>query len=551
MSTLQQQILEEMRTELEDWFDTQSRRDDLASIKQRTTLQMGVFREITVKYQPGRTTILDLDLDFDEPISSRRMELPSREQILGEVLPGLAAAAQQRLDQLADTPLIDYRFRLRAKIRAIEGMLQFDVLEYVHAKKKAQLLDNIHAFIATRLQAGAPPTDPLETMFLSRHLLDPHLFPVLDVGWTIARFGQIQLVNKPAPESLAEHRGDMIHAVKDWAERQFLPRYFDVRQSSYGPNDYALKPGAALDGEGSEQIDLLLYGAVMILRLEPSYSKSTGVTFINLAKQLGSSRAARMLKEGSGSIAPDAIALDSPELACAANDVFATVHITIRQEGAGAYGQALAFLVRLLGLGFPKSYQIKLKSGVKQYLAVKGLARSDTHRFFANALAYPELQPPLEQYARAAIEEFEMYADTEGEKNCMPGTYATFGLALANTHYFSLVQDYMAVVDEEHQSVQDGFTAAFAAQYGLTAASAPVLVACLRRCTDHLKLKLLPELDDDDKLALLCEAMRGLDDHEVERVIYPVWGKLEKLGALARKASGRRKQLLLDILTAS
>ena len=136
MSTLQQQILEEMRTELEDWFDTQSRRDDLASIKQRTTLQMGVFREITVKYQPGRTTILDLDLDFDEPISSRRMELPSREQILGEVLPGLAAAAQQRLDQLADTPLIDYRFRLRAKIRAIEGMLQFDVLEYVHAKKK-------------------------------------------------------------------------------------------------------------------------------------------------------------------------------------------------------------------------------------------------------------------------------------------------------------------------------------------------------------------------------------------------------------------------------
>lgn len=109
----------------------------------------------------------------------------------------------------------------------------------------------------------------------------------------------------------------------------------------------------------------------------------------------------------------------------------------------------------------------------------------------------------------------------------------------------------MAVVDEEHQSVQDGFTVAFAAQYGLTAASAPVLVACLRRCTDHLKLKLLPELDDDDKLALLCDAMRGLDDHEVERVIYPVWGKLEKLGALARKASGRRKQLLLDILTAS
>ena len=551
MNTLQQQILEEMRAELDDWFDTQSRRDDLASIEQRTALQMGVFSEITVQYQPGRTRILDLDLGFDDTMPSRRTALPSGEQIRNDVLPGLATAAQQRLDQLADTPLIDYRFRLRAKVPSTEGMLRLDVLEYVHAQKKAQLLDNIHTFIATRLQAGAPPTDPLETMFLSRHLLDPHLFPALDVGWTIARFEQILAINKAAPESLAEHRGDVIHAVKNWAEQQFLPRYFDIRRSSYGPDDYALKPGAALDRQGSEQVDLLLYGAVMILRHEPSYSKSTGVTFIDLAKQLGSSRAARMLKEGSGSLAPDAIGLDHPQLACAANDVFATVHIAIREESAGAYGRALAFLVRLLDLGFPKNYQIKLKSGVKQYLAVKGLARSDTHRFFANALAYPELQPQLEQYARVAIEEFEMYADTEGEKNCMPGTYATFGLGLADPHYFPLVQDYMAVVDEEHQSVQDGFTAAFGAQYGVTAASAPVLVACLRRCTDHLKLKLLPELEDDDKLALLCEAMRGLDDYEVERVTYPVWGKLDKLGALARKASGRRKQLLLDILTAS
>ena len=551
MSTLQEQVLEEMRAELDDWFDAQSRRDDLASIAQRTTLQMGVFGEVTVEYQPGRTRVLDLDLGFDETMPSRRTALLSGEQIRDGVLPGLAAAARARLDQLADTPLIDFRFSLRAKVPSTDGMLRFDVLEYVHAQKKARLLDHIRAFIGTRLAPGAAPTDPLDTLFLSRQLLDPQLFPVLDVAWTIAQFEQIQLVNKAAPETLAEHRGDLIHAVKNWAERQFLPRHFDVKHSSYGADEYVLKPGAVLDRQGVDQLDLLLYGAVMILRYEPSYSKSTGVAWIALAKQLGSSVAARMMKEGSGSLAADAIALDHGPVACAANDVYATVHITIREEGADAYGQALAFLVRLLGLGFPKSYQIKLKSSARQYLAVKGLARSDTHRFFANALAYPALRPQLEQYARAAIEEFEMYADTEGEKNCMPGTYATFGLALADARYFALVRDYMALVDEEHQSVQDGFTAAFAAQYGVTAASAPALVACLRRCTDHLKLKLLPELDDDDRLAVLCEAMQGLESHEVERVLYPIWGKLEKLGALARKASGRRKQLLLAILTAS
>lgn len=551
MITLQEEVLHDMRTELLDWFDTQSRRDDLESIEERTMLQMGIFSDIAVQYLDGRTMILDYDLGIDEPMPSRRTQRLSAEQIRNEVLPGLAATARERLDQLADTPLIDYRFHLRAKIRATEGMLHFDVLEYEHAQKKAQLLDNIRTYINTRLQAGAPPTAPLETMFLSRHLLDPQLFPTLDAPGIIARFEQILAINKAAPESLDEHRGDIIQALQHWAERQFLPRYFTKQGGRYSGTDYALKPGATLDQQDLPLLDLLLYGAALIVRHEPSYSKSTGLTFIELARQLGSERAARMLKEGSGSLAPEAIALDNAQLACAANDVFATVNITIREESASAYGQALAFLARLLELGFPKSYQIKLKSKTKLYLEIKGLARSDTHRFFANALAYPELQPQLEHYARVAIEEFEMYGDTEGEKNCMPGSYATLGLGLADARYFPLVQHYMALVDEEHQSVQDGFTAVFAAQYGVTAASAPVLVACLRRSTDHLKLKLLPELDDDDKLALLCEAMRGLEDYEIERVIYPIWGKLEKLGALARKASGRRKQLLLDILTAS
>ncbi|KAF4325002.1 hypothetical protein G195_001680 [Phytophthora kernoviae 00238/432] len=267
--------------------------------------------------------------------------------------------------------------------------------------------------------------------------------------------------------------------------------FTEEQPSAYSANVYTLKPGASLEEDdahsehekqAAQPIDLLLYAAVMVLRYEPSYSKPKGLTFLELAKQLGSSCAVRMMTEGSGTYAKEDIHVKNELVEFTANDVFSMITINIRKEEAAAYEQAIAFIIRLLKQGFPKSYKIKLKSSVKQYLPIKGLAKSDTHRFFANALAYPELAPFLEEYAREAIEEFEFYEDTE--------------------------------------------------------------VACLRRSTDYLKLKIQPELENEEKLEPLVKQLRKLEPYEVERALYPIWGKVEKLATLARKADGRRKELL-------
>ncbi|MMZ65260.1 hypothetical protein D1872_276560 [compost metagenome] len=110
----------------------------------------------------------------------------------------------------------------------------------------------------------------------------------------------------------------------------------------------------------------------------------------------------------------------------------------------------------------------------------------------------------------------------------------------------------MGLVDDEHQMVQDKFTAAFVEQHGLTQQSLPPLIACLKRSTDGLKLKALqPVLEDEDKLALWVEQVQGLEAYEVQRVLYPIWGKVEKLAGLARKAEGRRKELLQALLHAA
>lgn len=564
MTTTISEAIEEMVAEIHEWFDAQAKRTDLDSIVQRTTLQVGIFNDILLDYKPGRTTIDSADLDLDDSFTSKNAGFFTPEEVRSVIQPQLVEVVKGKLEQWAHTPMIDYHFTFRGKFPTTEGKLHLTLLDYVHEEKRQQLLERVHSYVDNKVENGTYPTKPLESFFLTRHLLDVNLFPELDVARTIAIYNRIQELNKGRPEALAEHRRNMVHALTDWAENQFLPQYYDIQTSTYRANEYTLKPGAVLEQQETRQldenenlkqlsqpIDLLLYAAVMILRYEPSYSKPRGLTFMELAVQLGSKRAVRMMDEGSGSFDKEEIFVKNKQVECKANDVYSLITIHIRQEEASAYEQALAFITHLLKRGFPKHYKIKLKSSDKQYLPIKGLAKSDTHRFFANALQYAGLHPLLEQYARVAIEQFEFYADTEGEKNCMTGSYAAFGLGLTAEQYFPLVAYYMNHVDDEHQLVQDKFITAFAEKYGVTTQSALILVDCLRRATDSLKLKILPELESEDKLALLAQQMDGLKPYEVEHVLYPIWGKVEKLAALARKADGRRKELLLELLQAA
>ena len=79
----------------------------------------------------------------------------------------------------------------------------------------------------------------------------------------------------------------------------------------------------------------------------------------------------------------------------------------------------------------------------------------------------------------------------------------------------------------------------------------PVLVACLRVCTDDVKVKVQAAFEDADTLACLCQQLLGLEDYLVQHVLYAIWGKPEKLAALARKAQGRRRELLLALIAAA
>ncbi|WP_370641074.1 DUF6138 family protein [Brevibacillus sp. HD3.3A] len=555
-STLEPTV-NKMEQAIDKWF-AYIEEKDADEIVRRTTLQVGIHDSAMLEYKNDRASVVlmeldDWELDFDDTpgdfrrLGSKQADL-SETDVREQVVPHLAAYIKEKLETLSSQALINYQFSFWGKFQTDTGEVKLPIVELFNAEKQQRLLAEISAYRTQLFSASTGPTKPLETFFLSRHLLNRSLFPETDCHEAIRVFDRILEVNKSKKEQLGEHQHKIVNALTDWVEGSFLPLYFDVVTKTWQEKTYQRKSGFDSGHIDEGAMELFLYAAVAVIKYEPSYSRQKGIAWLERAVELGSKRASQFMKEGSGTLSRELTVLRDEQVECLANDVFATVTISIKQEREESYAQALAFLCALLQSGFPKSYQIKLKSGVKQFLPIKGLAKSGTHRFFANALAYPNLHPLLADYARVAMVTYEWYTDADDERNALPGTYAVFGLGLADAEYFALVEEYLDTIDLEHQSVQDYFTAAFVEKHGVHPESLPTLVACLVHGTDATKVKIKSELEEEPNLSLLLDLLQTQEPLEVEHVIYIVWGGLDKLAKIAAKAKGEKAERLSALL---
>ncbi|ELY6274168.1 DUF6138 family protein [Cronobacter muytjensii] len=527
------------------WFDDTTERFTSPDAPPDHPLRAGDY-SLMLNVESRRVTLEERDEGEADDDPAGWHGALSPDEVRADWLAPLTALIGARLDMLRrETPFRYCRFHIEARFATSEGLLQTTLFEHRDTQYIDELRQAMQAYQRDVLEKGDAPTDPTSTLFYCGNALNHDLFPQPDLPTLLRDCERIQQLNKGSA-ALAEHRHWIAYLLSDYVERECLPRWFTVQENAWRERQYERRPDTP--PPAADESELLLYTAVIILRFEPSYSKSKGLQLLTLAQQLGIKKAAAYLKTGTGVLAQDVATFESEQVKCAANDVIAQVTVQIREETAAAYEQALAFLCRLLAHEFPRSYALKLKSGAKHGLPVKGLARNDTHRFFANALTFERLHPALERYARAAMRQYEWYSDAQAEKCCMPGSYAVFGLALASEAYFPLLADYMALVDDEHQSVQDGFINAFVARYALNARTAPALVACLRVATDALKLK-LPLTDDAGTLRALAMAFRDLSPDEACAVLFRLWGKPERLAKRVAKTSGEtdaRWQALLE-----
>ena len=160
-----------------------------------------------------------------------------------------------------------------------------------------------------------------------------------------------------------------------------------------------------------------------------------------------------------------------------ANDAFAVIRITARDNTEECCREVLNYLCELLEQDdFPRSYAVEFKGPEKKYLPITGLPQKGVNQLFACAVQYPSLHHLMERYARLAMRQYEQYTNLSDEQCALPGSFAVFALGMLGQEWQQLVWDYLDLCDDEHSRLQEKFLREYVKQFGFTADTVPVFV---------------------------------------------------------------------------
>ena len=458
-----------------------------------------------------------------------------------ELLPAL----EEQLTQMFFNPEFYYRFEYKLTLvfdfLSATGHHARKQVRLEHPERKAELKERLDTYVQKVIYEATEKMKEKEV-----HTFFDKLFDFELTGYSEDKVVEIlnkgiTLIDPKWKKTLKEYQWCLLYHTREWKEKVFMKLYYKIKGGDWSKK-YTLKEG--LQAKDIDNAKLNLFVAQALWRIKyKEYSWDVKFACEDLeraAKELGSKKATMYLKEGTGILPNELIHYKDSEVECDANDVFAEISVKIKQESATAYDKALDFIIALLKADFPASYYIKFSSKApKQFLDIKGIAKSPTHRFFAQALQYEELRPKLVSYAEVAMKEFQWYNDVEeGEKSCMPGSYAVFGLGLIGEEYFPLVSQYFSLLDDEHQMIHKYFVSALIDRYGVNEKSLPLICQGITSAQFDMVFKNLEkEMEKPENKELLAKFLKekeaffiankepGFYKYYEEDIYYAIYGK--------------------------
>jgi len=454
-----------------------------------------------------------------------------------ELLPAL----EEQLTQMFFNPEFYYHFEYKLTLvfdfLSATGHHARKQLRLEHPERKAELKERLDTYVQKVIYEATEKMKEKEV-----HTFFDKLFDFELTGYSEDKVVEIlnkgiTLIDPKWKKTLKEYQWCLLYHTREWKEKVFMKLYYKGED-----DDYSLKKGITPEKVDAHKLNLFVAQALWHIKYK-EYSWDVEDACEDLeraAKELGSKKAAMYLKEGTGILPNELIHYKDSDVECDANDVFAEISVKIKQESATAYDKVLDFIIALLKADFPASYYIKFSSKApKQFLDIKGIAKSPTHRFFAQALQYEELRPKLEAYAEVAMKEFQWYNDVEeGEKSCMPGSYAVFGLGLIGEKYFPLVSQYFSLLDDEHQMIHKYFVSALIDRYGVNEKSLPLICQGITSAQFDMVFKNLgKEMEKPENKELLAKFLKekeaffianneaGFYKYYEEDIYYAIYGK--------------------------
>ena len=454
-----------------------------------------------------------------------------------ELLPAL----EEQLTQMFFNPEFYYRFEYKLTLvfdfLSATGHHARKQVRLEHPERKAELKERLDTYVQKVIYEATEKMKEKELHSFFDKLFDFELTGYSEDKVVEILNKGITLIDPKWKKTLKEYQWCLLYHTREWKEKVFMKLYYKGED-----DDYSLKKGITPEKVDAHKLNLFVAQALWHIKYK-EYSWDVEDACEDLeraAKELGSKKAAMYLKEGTGILPNELIHYKDSDIECDANDVFAEISVKIKQESATAYDKALDFIIALLNADFPASYYIKFSSKApKQFLDIKGIAKSPTHRFFAQALQYEELRPKLVAYAEVAMKEFQWYNDVEeGEKSCMPGSYVVFGLGLIGEEYFALVSQYFSLLDDEHQMIHKYFVSALIDRYGVNEKSLPLICQGITSAQFDMVFKNLEkEMEKPENKELFAKFLKekeaffiankepGFYKYYEEDIYYAIYGK--------------------------
>ena len=467
-------------------------------------------------------------------------EIP-QETVENTIIPAL----EEQLTQMFFNPDFYYRFEYKLTlVFEFQFGLGCHIQKKLHLEnpeRKAELKQRLDTYVQKVIYDATDKMKEKEIHSFFSKIFDFNLSQYTEDKVIEILEKGITLIDPKWKKVTKEYLWCLLYYSNQWKEQVFVPLYYNVKGEDWS-KEYSLKKDLEVKNVDQAKLNLFIQQALWRIKYK-EYSWDVRFACEDLeraAKELGSEKAAMYLKKGTGILPDNLIHYKDSEVECDANNVFATITIKIKQESAATYDKALDFIIALLKTDFPRSYEIKFSSKApKQFLDIKGIAKSPTHRFFAQALQYEELHSKIAAYAEVAMREFEWYNDVEeGEKSCMPGSYAVFGLGLISEEYFPLVSKYFELLDDEHQMVHKYFVSALIDRYGVNENSLPLICQGITSAQFDMVFKnLAKEMENPEKKQLLVNFLKEKEEsfaanknqgsykYYEEEIYYAIYGK--------------------------
>ena len=274
--------------------------------------------------------------------------------------------------------------------------------------------------------------------------------------------------------------GEIDYYLLGLLEQELQEKYFVVtgREDDHRwSREYSLKPGIRAEEVPEPLLRFACYVAVSYKVYGMDFEYLDTNYLFGLVEKVRPDMVKKLRENGTGRLPISLQKRKTEHFTASANDAFAVIRITARDNTEECCREVLNYLCELLEQeDFPRSYAVEFKGPEKSYLPITGLPKKGVNQLFACAVQYPGLHSLMERYARLAMRQYEQYTNLSDEQCALPGSFAVFALGMLGQEWRQLVWDYLDLCDDEHSHLQEKFLREYVKQFGFTADTVPIFV---------------------------------------------------------------------------